>query len=38
MSKTHDFTADIVWTGDRGQGTKEYRGYDRTWRIAMPAR
>ena len=21
MSKTHDFTTDIVWTGDRGKGT-----------------
>ncbi|HEY3784367.1 MAG TPA: OsmC family protein [Steroidobacteraceae bacterium] len=34
MIKTHDFVAHIVWTGDRGQGTKHYRGYDRTWRIA----
>jgi organic hydroperoxide reductase OsmC/OhrA len=37
MSKTHDFTAQIFWTGDRGEGTKAYRGYDRTWRIAMPS-
>ena len=37
MPKTHDFTAQIVWTGDRGAGTKEYRGYDRTWRIATPS-
>jgi organic hydroperoxide reductase OsmC/OhrA len=34
MAKTHDFTAKIVWTGDRGEGTKRYHGYDRTWRIA----
>ena len=34
MPKTHDFTAQIVWTGDRGEGTKHYRGYDRTWQIA----
>jgi organic hydroperoxide reductase OsmC/OhrA len=33
MAKTHDFTSAIVWTGDRGEGTKHYRGYDRTWRI-----
>lgn len=38
MAKTHDFTAVIVWTGDRGEGTKRYRGYDRTWRIAMPGK
>lgn len=38
MSKTHDFTAQIIWTGDRGEGTKEYRGYDRTWRITTPAK
>jgi organic hydroperoxide reductase OsmC/OhrA len=36
VSKTHDFTAQIVWTGDRGQGTKHYRGYDRTWSIVTP--
>jgi organic hydroperoxide reductase OsmC/OhrA len=38
MAKTHDFTAQIVWTGDRGEGTKRYRGYDRTWRIATPGK
>ena len=34
MANTHDFTAQIAWTGDRGDGTRQYRGYDRTWRIA----
>ena len=38
MAKTHDFTAEITWTGDRGEGTKHYRGYDRTWRIATPGK
>jgi organic hydroperoxide reductase OsmC/OhrA len=33
MTKVHDYTAQIVWTGDRGEGTRRYRGYDRTWRI-----
>jgi organic hydroperoxide reductase OsmC/OhrA len=33
MVKTHDYTAQIVWTGDRGEGTRRYKGYDRTWRI-----
>ena len=31
---THDYTAWIVWTGDRGEGTRRYKGYDRTWRVA----
>lgn len=33
MSKQHAYTSTIVWTGDRGEGTKSYRGYDRTWEI-----
>jgi organic hydroperoxide reductase OsmC/OhrA len=31
---THEFTAAVRWTGNRGQGTSSYRGYDRTWDIA----
>ncbi len=38
MSKTHDYTAQIAWTGDRGEGNKRYRGYDRTWRIETPGK
>lgn len=30
---THEITASIRWTGNRGQGTRTYRGYDRTWDI-----
>jgi organic hydroperoxide reductase OsmC/OhrA len=33
MTDTHDYTVQIVWTGDRGDGTRTYRGYDRTWQI-----
>lgn len=33
MSKEHRYTSTIVWTGDRGEGTRTYRGYDRTWEI-----
>jgi organic hydroperoxide reductase OsmC/OhrA len=33
MAKDHDFTARIRWTGNRGDGTRTYRGYDRTWNI-----
>jgi organic hydroperoxide reductase OsmC/OhrA len=38
MSKQHDYGATIVWTGDRGQGTNEYRGYDRTWEVRTPGK
>jgi hypothetical protein len=27
MAKLHDYTAQIIWTGDRGEGTRHYRGY-----------
>jgi organic hydroperoxide reductase OsmC/OhrA len=33
MAASHEFTADIHWSGDRGEGTRTYRGYDRTWRL-----
>lgn len=38
MAKPHDFTALIEWTGNRGQGTRTYRSYDRTWNIAQPGK
>jgi organic hydroperoxide reductase OsmC/OhrA len=38
VSKQHDYTARIVWTGNRGEGTKTYRGYDRSWDIATPGK
>lgn len=38
MSKQHLFTSTIVWTGDRGSGTREYRGYDRTWEVRTPGK
>lgn len=38
MSKQHPFTATIVWTGDRGQGTAAYHGYDRTWEVRTPGK
>ncbi len=34
----HEYTARVVWTGNRGQGTASYRGYDRTWNIATPGK
>lgn len=36
--KTHEFTANIDWTGNRGQGTVAYRAYDRTWNLAVPGK
>lgn len=33
MPEEHEFVSEIAWTGDRGEGTKHYRGYERTWRI-----
>jgi organic hydroperoxide reductase OsmC/OhrA len=29
MSRTHEYTAEIRWTGNRGTGTSGYRDYDR---------
>ncbi|MEM7597425.1 MAG: OsmC family protein [Pseudomonadota bacterium] len=34
----HDFTARIRWTGNRGQGTAKYNGYDRTWDVETPGK
>ena len=38
MTKLHDYTSRIVWTGNRGQGNRTYRGYDRTWEIRTPGK
>ena len=38
MAKEHEYESAIVWTGDRGQGTAEYKGYDRTWEIRTPGK
>jgi organic hydroperoxide reductase OsmC/OhrA len=35
---THSYASRIVWTGNRGEGTAHYRGYDRTWNIAVPGK
>lgn len=36
--KHHQYTSNIVWTGNRGEGTSAYRAYDRTWNIAVPGK
>ena len=38
MTKQHDYTARIEWTGNRGPGTTSYRAYDRTWNVATPGK
>jgi len=38
MATEHSYFAAIVWTGNRGEGTKTYRGYDRTWEIRTPGK
>lgn len=38
MARLHDFVSRVVWTGNRGDGTRAYRGYDRTWDIALPGK
>jgi organic hydroperoxide reductase OsmC/OhrA len=38
MATMHDFASKILWTGNRGEGTRTYKGYDRTWDIAMPGK
>lgn len=35
---THEYTSRVVWTGNRGEGTKRYHGYDRTWDIQTPGK
>ena len=35
---SHIYTSHVVWTGNRGDGTSHYRGYDRTWNIAVPGK
>lgn len=38
MAKEHHYTASIVWTGNKGQGTKDYRAYDRNYTISIASK
>jgi organic hydroperoxide reductase OsmC/OhrA len=38
MPRTHRYETRSVWTGDRGQGTADYRGYARTHDTTSPGR
>lgn len=35
MNKEHHYKATITWTGNRGEGTKTYKGYDRSHLISI---
>jgi len=35
MAKSHRYAATVRWTGNRGQGTADYRAYDRTHEIEI---
>jgi organic hydroperoxide reductase OsmC/OhrA len=35
MTKEHHYKATIIWTGNRGQGTKNYESYDRNHTISI---
>jgi organic hydroperoxide reductase OsmC/OhrA len=35
---SHEYTASVVWTGNRGEGTRTYRGYGRDHRISFPGK
>jgi organic hydroperoxide reductase OsmC/OhrA len=32
---SHQYFSQIAWTGNRGEGTRSYRSYDRTWDISV---
>ncbi|WP_371226856.1 OsmC family protein [Roseovarius sp. 2305UL8-3] len=34
----HEYTARVVWTGNRGQGNATYKGYDRNWEVRTPGK
>jgi len=34
----HEYTSTVAWTGNRGDGTRSYKGYDRTWDIQVPGK
>jgi organic hydroperoxide reductase OsmC/OhrA len=38
MVSNHTYTSRIEWTGNTGEGTRTYKGYDRTWNIAVPGK
>ena len=35
MNKLHHYAMQLVWTGNRGEGTATYRSYDRSYTISI---
>ena len=35
MSKTHRYQTQVLWTGNKGQGTANYRAYERSHDIVV---
>ncbi|SMD33053.1 Organic hydroperoxide reductase OsmC/OhrA [Reichenbachiella faecimaris] len=35
MAKIHNYSSQLTWTGNRGEGTKDYKAYDRSYRIQV---
>jgi organic hydroperoxide reductase OsmC/OhrA len=38
MSKIHPYTLKLTWTGNLGNGTRDYRSYERAYRIQLPGK
>ncbi|WP_108882559.1 OsmC family protein [Anderseniella sp. Alg231-50] len=38
MANNHTYTSRVEWTGNTGEGTRTYKGYERTWDIAVPGK
>ncbi|MEM9579196.1 MAG: OsmC family protein [Pseudomonadota bacterium] len=38
MSKQHDFTSRVRWTGNTGKGNAAYLGYTRNWSVETPGK
>lgn len=34
----HEYHSHIAWTGNRGEGTRSYKSYDRTWILHAPGK
>ena len=38
MAVLQDYTTQVIWMGNRGQGTKTYGGYARSWDLCSPGK
>ena len=35
MSAIHEYSVQLLWEGNLGDGTSRYDGYSRTWRVRI---